>query len=110
MRDLILCTRVRLTRFFTEIVFYQSTAIIRPLLNVRLLHVAPSFAILGFPHPAATRCPPKVTSPTCSKTSYTTLSQMRSPLQDTSSPTLVESTTILTSPLPLQRPNCLAII
>lgn len=57
---------------------YDTVLDVCPLLDIELLHIAPAFAILGFPQPAADIFPPKVISLKCTR--FTMLSQTLSPL------------------------------
>ncbi|CAH2233592.1 jg16180 [Pararge aegeria aegeria] len=83
----------------------SSTAIVRPLLDIGLFQAAPTFPILGFPHPVDACHFSEVVAPSSCGASDTPLTDTRSPLEDLSTPTSIGPPTNVTSPLPLQYAN-----
>ncbi|RVE46148.1 hypothetical protein evm_009222 [Chilo suppressalis] len=76
-----------------------------PLLDIGLSNCTPLRSILGYSHPAPASHLAQIVTPPCLRTSYTTFAKTRSPLQNSSTPTVIGSSANMASPLPLQLTN-----
>jgi hypothetical protein len=101
----------------TVLYFYSSSsssilslsAHFSPLLEIGLSNFSPSPSIFGYSLSPASRSPQIVTPPGL-RASYTTFTEMRSPLQNSFTPGVVGSTVDTASPLPLQHANTVCCV
>jgi hypothetical protein len=70
-----------------------------------LSNFSPSRSNFGYSHPAAASRPTQIVTPPGPRTSHTTFTETRCPLQNSFSPAVVGSTANMASPLPLQHAN-----
>jgi hypothetical protein len=84
----------------------QATAV----LDVVLSNPSPSRSFFGYSHPALANCPAQIVTLPGLWAFHTTFTETWFPLQNSFTPTVVDSTADMASPLPLQRANMLCYV
>jgi hypothetical protein len=78
-----------------------SSAHYSPLLDIGISNSSPFCSIFGYFHPAPASHPAQIVTPSGRRASYTMFTETRSPLQNSFTPAVVDSTADMASLLPL---------